>query len=487
MLDKGGDVMFETFFTTKMSLDKKQLEGRFSKISSRTGKASRLVCTGIFAVVVVAVLAVSVFIAAGSKKEAFMSKKDFSEYLGNRVGSVMAELDYADDEKLVFHYLNGFFVYDMKEQRVKHAIDLSKLNVGYNMQGDEVLDVMVDKDGKKAYLSTLGGISDKKFDDYCINIESGKIEKKSRPKDLQGFSTVEMLGGSNAIEGWRSDRVVVDGDKAYALTVRDDVIGALELAVSDIEKVEYTYVFGAGFMNTDDRKLENAKLYLKHGSRIEWEQRIPYEINGEKLVALKDVLDENISSKLQGITEGCFDVIFVPVAYEAQNLWYLFVYDNYTLEVLSCGKLDETGFAKAQAVLENRVHQLEVSPTQLYMLTQSYLENEFKKTYSQFYNITALEISAWNESSDGNEATFGYQMRFLNYNRDPDLVDYIKKAKENATPERYKILYDDYLAEKTVNYDFKIVRNGGNLELYSNVSPKGIQWEKTQVSDFVLQ
>ena len=144
--------MFETFFTTKMSLDKKQLEGRFSKISSRTGKASRLVCTGIFAVVVVAVLAVSVFIAAGSKKEAFMSEKDFSEYLGNRVGSVMAELDYADDEKLVFHYLNGFFVYDMKEQRIKHAIDLSKLNVGYNMQGDEVLDVMVDKDGKKAYL-----------------------------------------------------------------------------------------------------------------------------------------------------------------------------------------------------------------------------------------------------------------------------------------------------------------------------------------------
>ena len=481
--------MFETFFTTKMSLDKKQLEGRFSKISSRTGKASRLVCTGIFAVVVVVVLAVSVFIAAGSKKEAFMSEKDFSEYLGNRVGSVMAELDYADDEKLVFHYLNGFFVYDMKEQRVKHAIDLSKLNVGYNMQGDEVLDVMVDKDGKKAYLSTLGGISDRKFDDYCIDIKSGKAVKKARPKELQGFSTVEMLGGSNAIEGWRSDRVVVDGDKAYALTVRDDVIGALELAVSDnrFEKVEYTYVFGAGFMNTDDRKLENAKLHLKNGAQIAWEQRIPYEVNGEKIFALKTVFDDSISDKLEDVSDGNFAVIFVPVTYEDKPTQYVFIYDNYTLDVISCGKIDDLQFSMAQNVLSKGSGANTDLTTELYMLTKSYLENEFKKTYSQFYNITALEISAWNESSDGNEATFGYQMRFLNYNRDPDLVDYIKKAKENATPERYKILYDDYLAEKTVNYNFKIVRNGGNLELYSNVSPKGIQWEKTQVSDFVLQ
>ncbi|MBE6570940.1 MAG: hypothetical protein E7656_01670 [Ruminococcaceae bacterium] len=481
--------MFETFFTTKMSLDKKQLQGRFSKISSRTGILSRLVCTCIFAVVVLAVLAVSVALAAGSKKEAFMSEEEYSQYLNNRVGAVMAELDYADDEKFVFHYLNGFFVYDMKEQRVKHAIDLSKLNIGYNMQGDEVLDVVVDKDGKKAYLSTLGGISDKKFEDYCIDIKSGKIVKKSRPKDLEGFNMVEMIGASTSIRGWHSDRVVVDGNKAYALTITGDVIGSLELAVSDasFDNVEYTYVFGKGFMNTDDRKLENAKLYLKHGSRIEWEQRIPYEINGEKLVALKDVLDENISSKLQGITEGNFDVIFVPVAYEAQNLWYLFVYDNYTLEVLSCGKLDETGLAKAQAVLENRVHQLEVSPTELYMLTQSYLEKEFEKVFSPYYDITSLVISGWDESSDGNEATFLYTMRHLNYNRDPDTVDYIKKAKENATPERYQALYDDYLAEKQMNVQFKIVRDGGDLSLYTNVSPKGIQWEPTQVSDFIMQ
>ena len=102
--------------------------------------------------------------------------------------------------------------------------------------------------------------------------------------------------------------------------------------------------------------------------------------------------------------------------------------------------------------------------------------------YDRYYDIQSLTISRWVEAE--NEATFNYNMTFLYYNRNPDTVDYIIKAKQED-PERYKMMYDDYLAPKQVNYQFKTVLKDGGPELYFNVSPTGTEWVKTAVDDFV--
>ena len=122
-------------------------------------------------------------------------------------------------------------------------------------------------------------------------------------------------------------------------------------------------------------------------------------------------------------------------------------------------------------------------PTVLYFRTKNFLEQEYHRVFDPYYDIKSLTISNWEQN--GNEATFHYKMTHTYYNKDPDTVDYIKKAKEENT-ERYEKLYNDYLAEKEANAEYKVILNGDNIELYSNVSPKGIEWQPVKIDDYIL-
>ena len=120
--------------------------------------------------------------------------------------------------------------------------------------------------------------------------------------------------------------------------------------------------------------------------------------------------------------------------------------------------------------------------SQLYQKTSEYLKQEFYRVYKQYYDIQSLTISNWQES--GNEATFHYNMTYLYYNRDPDKLAYIQEAKKQGH-EKYETLYNDYLALKQANHEFKVVLNGDTLELYSNVAPKGTEWVPIKIDDYV--
>lgn len=121
----------------------------------------------------------------------------------------------------------------------------------------------------------------------------------------------------------------------------------------------------------------------------------------------------------------------------------------------------------------------------LYQKTADWLAQEFHQVYDPYYDVQSLTISNWQES--GSEATFHYKMCWLNYNRDPDTVDYVVQAKK-AGQAAYETLYNDYLALKEANYIFKIVWEGEQPLLYSDVSPTGPEeWEPTEVRDFVLR
>ena len=479
--------MFESFFTTKMSLDKKKLAGRFSKISSRTKRGTKIICVCIFALIVAAVVAISLFFVAKNNKP-FMSENELSEYTKRPVGAVMAQLDYADEEKAVFHYLDGLFVYDVKKGEIIHAINLKKLNVGFDMQGDETLSVVVDEKGENAYLSTLGRAElIKDFDDYCIDLKSGKTVKIKGNKDYTAFSGFVDLSQGAKIGGWHSDKGVAVGEKIYCLTVRDNLIGSVEFVVCNKEhKAESaSYIFKTEYQNTDDLKLEKIKLYLKNDSNVLWGDRNSFEVNKSGLSDVKSIFDKEFAEKISALSDGNYDMIFVPVVYEEKTEQYIFVYDNYSFEIAAYSKITGVQAAEAMELLMNGTGKEDENDSELYLLTKSYLEKEFKKVFSPYYDITALEISSWNENEDGNEAVFNYTMRHKNYNRDPDTVDYIIKAKETS-PEQYQKLYDDYLSEKYGNFQFKVVRDGENILLYSNDSPTGISWHPVKISDYII-
>ena len=120
----------------------------------------------------------------------------------------------------------------------------------------------------------------------------------------------------------------------------------------------------------------------------------------------------------------------------------------------------------------------------LYKQTEAYLAQEFHRVFDPYYDIQDLIISGWNES--GNEATFYYKMTHYYVNKDPDLVEYIRKHKE-TDPETYEMLYKDYLALKEGNIYFKVILVDGEIELYANTAPPigEPEWERVQVDDYI--
>lgn len=119
----------------------------------------------------------------------------------------------------------------------------------------------------------------------------------------------------------------------------------------------------------------------------------------------------------------------------------------------------------------------------LFRKTEAYLSEEFHRVYDPYYEILDLAIFDWTEN--GSEATFRYRKTYQHWNRDPDTVDFILAAKEED-PLRYEMMYRDYLAPKESNFFFKIVMEGDQIRLYSNVSPTGVEWEPREISDYIL-
>ncbi len=124
-----------------------------------------------------------------------------------------------------------------------------------------------------------------------------------------------------------------------------------------------------------------------------------------------------------------------------------------------------------------------------YQKISRYLEEESKKAFSPYYELLDSTVSDYQEATvDGNvEATFGYTLVHKNFDKDPDTVDYIQKAKETGDP-HYQQLHDEYLAPKEMSFHLKaVIDKTDSITLYSNASPKGVQWEKVTMADFVLK
>ena len=118
----------------------------------------------------------------------------------------------------------------------------------------------------------------------------------------------------------------------------------------------------------------------------------------------------------------------------------------------------------------------------------AYMEEECINVFSPYYELLDFKILDYQEEVvNGNvEAIFLYKLIHKNYDKDPDKVEYIKEAKERGDS-NYQQLYDEYLQPKEMNFQLKAVIDENDLiTLYSNISPKGTEWEEVKMSDFII-
>ena len=128
--------MLENLYTTKMSANQKTLQNRFAKIRGKNGRFSRLIALAVFLVLLSMIACAAIVIAANTSGgdaweggEYAMTEDEFSAYMERTVGAVMAELDYADETRLVFHDYAGLFVINPRTGAAAQKINLTKLNL----------------------------------------------------------------------------------------------------------------------------------------------------------------------------------------------------------------------------------------------------------------------------------------------------------------------------------------------------------------------
>ncbi len=124
-----------------------------------------------------------------------------------------------------------------------------------------------------------------------------------------------------------------------------------------------------------------------------------------------------------------------------------------------------------------------------YKKLSEYMKEQSIAAFSPYYELLDFQISNYEEKLvDGDvEATFFYKIIEKNYDKDPDTVGYIKEAKESGNP-NYQQMYDEYLEPREMNFDLKIVIDKDDMiTLYSNVSPKGIIWEETKMTYYIIK
>ena len=288
------------------------------------------------------------------------------------------------------------------------------------------------------------------------------------------------------VKGWGSNLCVESENGIFYLTCRTERIGDMELVkIVDSEEKNF-YVFSGKFSNFDiiiNETLRDGEAIVTN-SGMGWYFNIDKEMFKE-IEKLSSYLGFDASKLLNNkkfFGKNLYCCIY-DITKEKALYNYLFVFDNDNGELLFYTTIQPKELEKISKLLIN-IEKLSSSQikTALYVIAEKYMEEEYRRVHSPYYDLQELIISDWKEN--GNEAEFFYKMTFLYYNRDPDKAQYIQEAKK-INQEKYETLYEDYLALKETNAHFKIVLDGQKISLYYDVGPKGVEWSPIEIDDFV--
>lgn len=332
--------MLEKMYTTKMSADKEKLQSRFAKIRMGSGRLSKVMGGVLLAVVILSIIIISLVVAMKTYDDYSMSNEEFADYISRDVGSIMAVPDYIDDDRLVFHYIDGFFVYDRDSGEMLHKINLRKLNVAGHSQGECFTVFDIDKDGKFAYLTNDGNLEFiKDFDNYIIDLETGAVSIGNKPEGTALFNNyADTFSTVPKAFGWASDRCIIDeAGRAYYLTTDDSAIAAIQLVIADLQTndISKSYVFGDSYASLSQRKLDIIKTtVLGSNQEILTNSGCQWETDGAAVKAIIDKLSETRNIKQMDIKDGNYDVRTYDIWSNDKNQIMIFIFDNYSTELI---------------------------------------------------------------------------------------------------------------------------------------------------------
>lgn len=259
--------MLENLYTTKMTMNKKKLQSRFSKIRSENGLFSKMMALMIFVAIILTMVHTTIILAVNfSSDEYAMSESEFTEFVNRPIGAVMADIYYADSGKIVFHYGEGLFIIHSQtslpnpklSSELDFVINLKKLNIAYGQQGSGVLDIKISKDGQYAYLSSTGAEEEiKGFDKYIITLDTGAVKKGFIPEKTELFTGVADTYAQvkNPI-GWHSKNCIVSEEKIYYLTSETGMVHDIKLITVDkANKLLHRYIFRNTSVFTGDSEI----------------------------------------------------------------------------------------------------------------------------------------------------------------------------------------------------------------------------------------
>ena len=124
----------------------------------------------------------------------------------------------------------------------------------------------------------------------------------------------------------------------------------------------------------------------------------------------------------------------------------------------------------------------------------THMINIFVPAYTPYYQMKGFKVSdlRYYEDDTGIEFEFIFTMIHQNYYKDPDTVDYIKEAKENNS-EYYQQMYDEYNQPQEGNFYLKFTANIVNgqidensIQVFTNISPVGVEYVPFNVEDYIL-
>ena len=123
--------------------------------------------------------------------------------LEESIGVAMPELDYASDNKIIFHGHFGLFIYDLNEMKIINSLDLKSIGC-HAIQSGNYCEVSVSQDGNTIQLHPME--SDKMYiyhvkknkliqTDYRPMKEPFKINMNDNPNGSVSWGTVEFTNG----------------------------------------------------------------------------------------------------------------------------------------------------------------------------------------------------------------------------------------------------------------------------------------------------
>ncbi|MCH5210218.1 MAG: hypothetical protein J1F01_04565 [Oscillospiraceae bacterium] len=408
-----------------------------------------------------------------------MSDEALNVFCEKMVGSIMADIDYADSEQIIFHYGNAVFVYNHKTANMEKCFDLNNLDCAHFQQGDYGAHIIVSTDGKEALLVNYGSNDDiKDFKNYIINLENGSAKETNKTELSNPFSSLsETYTTVPDSKGWTSVRCAVENDNVWYLTCESSSIGDMKLCLYRLgETVWDNYIFdnkakirqdaihaalpeGAEIIVSSgswdieiDREYYHSREFEKMISSMGWEKLPyagynPYDFRIDDFMRAMGVSREQYENKK-------LNVVMYDVTRTADQFShpYLFIFDSgdnliasLDLETQGMGETVKRIFIEIEKRYETLQAQwILFSPQDIYDLSDAQLIVG-KKAYSLLDKSNLGEIEKM--LSNAEEIKFGTGCPFkavLKMTRTDGIIGMVSIASDSCAVYKSNGVYYDY-------------------------------------------